>query len=187
MNPWTIVVALLLAISLAGGGYYKGHKNGMNEQAVADQKLITAANQRAQGIIDGYNKQIADQKATANQMAMSQREEVIALQAERDKFKSQLGAKHAENQTLTRRLADAYAAYGLRFRTTIESGWCGDGAGVRQDSQGQSAGAPGTAVIQLPEALTRNLRQLVREADELNDDYKLCYGYVNKVDKAQLE
>jgi hypothetical protein len=170
MNPWTLLAGLVLAIALFAGGYYKGNQAGINAEKV-----------RTQGIIDGYNQQIAEQKAEASKKAIEQREEVIALMDERDKFKKQLGEKHVENQVITNRLYDAYAAYGLRFRTESTSVGCGSGSGSGEGAEGRAASDETTTIVQLPDEITRNLRQLVRDADELNDDYKLCYGYVNKV------
>jgi hypothetical protein len=177
MNPWTILAGLLLAISLFGGGYYKGHVAGVNEQKVANQKAI-----------DEINAKIAEQKAIANQKAIEQRDQVIALQVERDKFKKQLGEQHVKNQELTDRNADLLAAYSLRFRADIASAGGGAGAGSGEGAGGGAAGDATSAIIQLPAALEADLRRLVKDADDLNDDYKLCYGYAQrKVEGAKLE
>jgi hypothetical protein len=170
MSPWTLLAGLVLAISLFGGGYYKGNQAGINAEKV-----------RTQGIIDGYNLQIAEQKAAAASKAIDQRDQVIVLQAERDKFKKQLGEQHVKNQDLTNSLHDAYSAYSLRFRAEPENTGCGHGSGSCESTQGAGAGDAGATVVQLPDALTRDLRQLVKDADALNDDYKLCYGYVQEV------
>jgi hypothetical protein len=176
MNPWFILGGLLSLFVAFGAGHHQGHKTGINAQKVASQEVIDTANKRTQGIIDGYNTQMADQKAIATTRAIAQRDEVIALQAERDKFKSQLGAEHVKNQDTTRRLSAAYAAYSLRFKPDIGSGsWHSAGSG--EDAKGGPACDAPSAVVQLPEALTRDLRQFATDADELNDDYKLCYGY----------
>jgi hypothetical protein len=180
MNPWFLFGALLSLFLAFGTGHHQGYKSGVNEQKVADQKTIDAANTRAQGIIDGYNIQVAEQKAVATNKAIAQRDEVIALQAERDKFKSQLGAEHVKNQDTTRRLSAAYAAYSLRFKPDIGAGsW--NSAGPGESSKGDAACNAPPEVVQLPEALTRDLRQLATDADELNDDYKHCYGYAYSV------
>jgi hypothetical protein len=180
MNPWVIIGVLAMLIGSYLGGHHQGYKAGSDQQAVNDQKEITAANRRTQGIIDGYNIQIADQKATAVSKAIDQRDQVIALQAERDKFKSQLGAEHVKNQDTTRRLSAAYAAYSLRFKPDIGTG-SGHCAGPGESAQGGAASDAHPEVVQLPATLTNDLRQLVEDADELNDDYKLCYGYANSI------
>jgi hypothetical protein len=179
-NPWFIFGGLLSLFIAFGAGHHQGHKTGVNAQKVASQETIDAANNRTQGIIDGYNIQVAEQKAIATTKAIAQRDEVIALQAERDKFKSQLGAEHVKNQDATRRLSAAYAAYSLRFKPDIGTG-AGDSVGPGESAEGSAACNAPPKVVQLPEALTRNLRQLVEDADELNDDYKLCYGYENPI------
>jgi hypothetical protein len=186
MNPWAIIVVLVLLASYFGG-HHQGYKAGVNEQSVADQKLINAANSRTQGIIDGYNQQIAEQKATAASKAIDQRDQVIALQAERDKFKNQLGEQHVKNQDATNRLHDVYAAYSLRFRAEPESTGCGYGAGPCESAEGSSARNATAAVVQLPTALAADLRRLAKDADELNDDYKLCYGYAQEVAPVKRE
>jgi hypothetical protein len=168
INPWVVLGALIALLSAGGIGFIEGHKVGVNTQKAADQVEF-----------DRINRERAQQKAIAETEARTQRDEVIAVLAERDKFKSQLGAQHVENQTLTRRLADAYAAYSLRFQTPVQDGWCGGSSTASGATEGQSASTPRTAVVQLPDALARDLRQLARQADELNDDYKLCRAYVN--------
>jgi hypothetical protein len=184
MNPWFIFGGLLSLFIAFGAGHHQGHKTGVNAQKVASQEAIDTANKRTQGIIDGYNIQIAEQKAIATTKAIAQRDEVIALQAERDKFKSQLGAEHVKNQDTTRRLSAAYAAYSLRFKPDVGTGaWNSSGPG--ESTQGGAACDAAPEVVQLPAALTDDIRQLVEDADELNDDYKLCYGYANSVVPSQ--
>jgi hypothetical protein len=186
MNPWMIIGVLAMLAGSWFGGHHQGYKVGVNEQKVADQKTIDAANARTQGIIDGYNIQIVEQKADANLKYRKAQADVIEALAERDTFKTKLGEEHVKNQDLTNRLRDAYAAYGLRFAVPAEDArhWCG-GGGAEAAGLKTSGDAP-PAVIQLPEALARNLRQFAYDADELNDDYKLCYGY-EKVDSRAFE
>lgn len=175
INPWSILAAVLIAVSLFAGGYYKGNKDGMNAEMV-----------RTQGIVDGYNLQVSQQKAAAASKAIDQRDKVIALQVERDRFKNQLGEQHVRNQELTNRLRDTLDAYGLRFRAAEGSG-CGNSAGSTGSAERSPAGDAAAQVVQLPDALARNLRQLVKDADELNDDYKLCYGYAQEVAPVKRE
>jgi hypothetical protein len=53
---------------------------------------------------------------------------------------------------------------------------CGGRAG---SAEGNAAGADGPAVVQLPDAVAGDLRQLAFEADRLKDEYATCYRYVN--------
>lgn len=186
MNPWIILAGLLLAISLYGGGYYKGHHAGVNEQKVENQKDLKAANDRTQGIIDGYELQRDRQTAEANARYRKSQLDVIAALVERDAFKTRLGEEHVKNQTLTNRLGDAYAAYGLRFTVPAEDArpWCGSGPAEGSGKDG--AGHAATATVQLPDPIARDLRKLAKDADELNDDYKLCYGYAKPVEQEAL-
>lgn len=169
MNPWAIVVALILAVSLWFGGYFSGKSAGINIQKVADQAQL-----------DDINQKLADQKAEANKKYREQQSTIIALQHEREIFKTKLEKEHVKNQDTTNRLRDAYAAYGLRFRAAEDSG-CGAGAGCAEGTGTGGSGDAGAKVVQLPEAIARNLRQLAFDADQLNDDYRLCYGYANKI------
>jgi hypothetical protein len=168
----------LIVTNLAS--HHQGYKSGADSQAVADQAMIAAANSRTQGIIDGYNVQIGLQKAEANTKYRTAQSDIIALQADRDKFKTKLGEQHVKNQDVTNRLRDVYYAYGLRFQAA-ESARSGDCSGCSQGARTDGACNEAVEIVQLPEAIARDLRQLAYEADQLNDDYQLCYAYTHPV------
>jgi hypothetical protein len=172
MNPWVILGAVVFYFASLFGADQFGHSRGINQQKVISQAQF-----------DKTNSDLADQKAFANQRYRDAQNSILALQADRDKFKQLLGAKNVENQNITNKLRDTYAAYGLRFQSAENTG-CGHSAGFTESGTGNGAGNAETKIVQLPETITRNLRQLAYEADQLNDDYKLCYDYANKVEPA---
>lgn len=168
LNPWVLLGGLLLVLSLCAGSAYEGHKIGVNAQKAEDQQQFDAINQK-----------LAEQKAAAAQQYRDKQAGIIARQHDQEVFKANLEKEHVKNQDTSNRLRDAYAAYGLRFRAA-ESAGSGDSDRCPEGPGAGCAGNASAAIVQLPEALTRNLRQLAYDADRLNDDYRLCYGYVNK-------
>jgi hypothetical protein len=169
MNPWVILAIVLTLGATHTGAYTLGYGNGVNAQKVADQEQF-----------DKLNKDIADQKAQANAKYRDALGSIIALQTERDKFKNQLGEQREKNREVTTKLADAYAAYQLRFSVT-EVARCWRGGRYTQGAECDAASPAKTTTVQLPDAITANLRRLAKDADELNDDYKACYAYANQV------
>jgi hypothetical protein len=170
MNQYLIILLVWLA-SLVGVGLYansKGHASGVNEQKAVDQLAF-----------DKINEERTHQAIEANAIYRGAQERIIALQVERDKLKNKLGAEYVANQKATADLADEYARRELRFRAPSARPGA-DGAGA--DSSGSdAASAPAGPVVQLPETVTRDLRQLAKDADDLKDAYGLCRDYVTQV------
>lgn len=166
-NPWTWLIAFGIAAGLVVGGVHYGTKVGIDSQKAADQSIF-----------DDYNASIAKQKVEANNKLRDKNAEIVATLVERDNFKSQLETEHVKNTEITNKLAAAYSAYSLRFRAE-ENSRRGNGGSGSGDAKNQGPGNATTTIVQLPDEITRNLRQLAYEADQLNDDYKLCYGYVH--------
>lgn len=168
INPW-VILGVVLAIGAANvEGRWEGHKAGVNAQAMVDQKAI-----------DAVNAQIADNKAEAASKLRDAYAENVRLQGLQDAFKHKLEIEHVANQEKSNKLAAAYSAYSLSFTRTIDSGR-GDGSGDSSADKTKSASAQQTEDVQLPDQITRDLQILTKDADDLNDDYKLCYGYINQ-------
>ena len=167
MNPY-FILAFVLALAGAGaGGYMTGHRAGTNAQQVADQAEF-----------DTINAGITAQKAQADKLYREGQATIIALQIERDQFKTNLEKEHAAHQKATDDLRNSYAHVGLRFATGQTSG-LGGGGGLSQAAGGNTASATGATVVQLPDETASALRGIAYDADRLADDYRLCYEYVS--------
>ncbi len=169
MNPW-IIIGLIVAwlASLAGVGYWQ-NEAGQTTQQVADQVRF-----------DKINQDIADNKALANGIYRSAQANIITLQAERDKFKTQLEKDHEANRIATAALRDKYAGVSLRFRADQGAG-PGPGGTSARPSTADASSVAGAPFIQLPGALAASLRRIVWDADQLRDDYRACYEYATGV------
>ncbi|HQR02486.1 MAG: hypothetical protein JSR19_06925 [Proteobacteria bacterium] len=168
-NPWIILgVVLALAGSFVAGDLH-GHKQGIAEQKVADQAQF-----------DKINAERAEQIATANAAYRKAQHDNLALMVERDQLKTRLEKEHAANQKATDDLHARYAGVGLRFNLAQGTGL--GGSGQRAEGTGSNAAGIGsTAVVQLPDSIAANLRQLAYDADQLADSYRECYGYAEQV------
>jgi hypothetical protein len=169
VNPWVILGFVVALATTNLGSYFYGVDIGKDKQAVADQVQF-----------DEINKKLTDQKAEANAKYRDAQGSIIALQEQRDKFKNQLGEQREKNREVTTKLADAYSAYQLRFSVT-EVARCWRGGRYTQGAECDAASPAKTTTVQLPDSLTASLRRIVKDADDLNDDYKACYAYANQV------
>lgn len=169
MNPYAILVAVILwLLSAAGVGYWQ-HGEGRAAQKVADQVQF-----------DRINDDITKQKAQADATYRAAQDANVKLMVERDQLKTKLEKMYATDQLATDAVRDKYAFVGLRFATSKSAG-SGGGSGSAT-STGPDASSPATsAVVELPRALASDLRQLALDADKLRDDYALCYRYLNEM------
>lgn len=168
MNPYAILALIALLTVSTVGGFAYGHKVGVNEQKASDQ-----------GQFDAINKQTTDQKTEANAKYRAAQDANLALMIERDKLKTNLGNEHEKNRAATDALRTQYTGIGLRF--TAETPRLGNSSGCTQGAGSDPASTPTATVIQLPDAITDNLQQLAFDADQLADNYRLCYGWAEKV------
>ena len=163
LNPWIILAAL---IGLLSGGVYTyeaGVHHGETTQYAIDQIEIAKV-----------NKKVVDNNTIASNLLIAKQSEVIMKQMELDKAKTQLQQEHQKNVQTTNKLHAAYAAYSLRFQAT--DGNAGQSGANTLSASGDQASNAASAVIQLPDKIARNLRQLAYDCDSLNDDYKLLYN-----------
>lgn len=165
MNPSTILIAIVAALAIAAGAYTVGRGHGINAQKVADQAQF-----------DAINRGIEKQKADANALYRTAQADIIALQAERDRFKTQLEKNREQDRTATDAARDRLAGFGLRFRPQ-QAGGSGQGCPGTLPGSPNPAGAASAPVVELPAALARRLRSIAHDADQLADDYRQCYGY----------
>lgn len=169
MNPYAIIAALVVAIGLWFGGDHVGHTRGINEQKVADQ-----------GKFDKVNADLTENKAEAAGILKTKNAEILALMIERETLKTTLEKDREKNRVATNALRDKYASIGLRIELGKDSGrW--PGGGSASSTVVNSTGVDAAAILQLPDTVTGNLRQLVFDADNLADEYRKCYGYAQQV------
>jgi len=169
MNPY-LIIGLIVAwlASLTGVGYWQ-HGAGEDEQKVADQAQF-----------DGINKKLADQKTEAAAILAKRNAENLTLMAERDAFKNTLEQERIDHAKVTDDLRTKYAGRGLRFKPQ-QDGRSGGCSGSPQSTTGNAPSNEAASALQLPDSVTANLRRLTFDADDLNDDYRLCYNYTHKV------
>jgi len=168
-----LVAALVYGLYLAeqhveGQGYIRG----VTFQKGEDQKVI-----------DKVNKDLDDQRSQANLKYRQLSEAVILAQQATDAFKTQLEKAREINRNEVDTLRRKYNTASLRFATTSPT--TGQGCGGRGDGPsgeaGPTTGAGGAVtVVQLPDKITGDLRQLVVDADRLRVEYATCYAYVNR-------
>ena len=168
-NPWFILGGVLLVLALCAGSAYEGHSYGVDSQKVEDQKEF-----------DAINAKLAQQKTDAAAILATVNAANLALAVERDKLKTSLGEQDAKNRKATLVLNANLATAKLQFRTAQGSG-CGDSSSGTGSPGATSSSPQSSAVVQLPDKITIDLRQFALDADNLANDYKLCYGYATKV------
>lgn len=169
LNPWIILAGVLSLVAASFAGYHRGHASGMEAQQAIDQREF-----------DRINAERARQTAEANALYRKAQDDAVALATARDQLKTQLEVEHAQHQKATDDLRASLAARRLRFALAESPGPGRDRAGAAGAGD-HSAGAARAAVVQLPDALTANLRRLAFDADRLADDYRQCYGYAQRV------
>lgn len=168
INPYVILAIVLAWVcSLAGVGYWQ-HDAGIASQKITDQVQF-----------DKINQERTDEKAQANAIYRHAQDDNLALATERDQLKTNLEKEHAINQKRTADLADTYARVRLQFNAP--GAGHRDGGGSTEGTNANTTSAASATVVQLPDQITSDLRQLVIDADNLKDNYTECYGYANKV------
>lgn len=170
MNPLFLrwgIIAVVVAL-LAAFAYRSGHSNGVDSQKVFDQAQF-----------DTINSQLAHQKVEANAKLQAALEANIRDVVAHDTKLKELSEQHLVDAAATAALGDKLATVGLRFRPAEATG-CRVSSVVAAAAQGSSPGAPQAVAMELPTEITTNLRQLARTADELRDNYAVCYAYVNR-------
>lgn len=169
-NPWIILGFVLALIGVGVYEHSAGVDDGIAQQKVADQ-----------GEFDAINKKLAANKAEAAEILRKKQAENVALMSERDALKTTLEQQRQAHEKENRDLRTQYANLKLRF-TVAGDGRSGIGGGSPATASGDaaSAAAPGI-VVELPDKIANDLRQLAFDADELRTAFAVCYGYATKV------
>lgn len=171
MNPYTIIGGLVAIIALTGGGFWYGTGVGKAKQEVADQAQF-----------DAINKKLAEQKAEATVILARADAERVALLEERDQLKTKLETEKAAHDQITDDLRGKYSSLKLQFVAVQgQAGGRGPSGGDSPGPAANPSGVAGPTLVQLPDTLAAALRQLAFDADQLRDEYALCYGYAEKV------
>lgn len=169
-SPW---ILLAFALALMGVGMYEhseGVDSGIERQKVADQREF-----------DSVNAKLAANKAEAAEILRKAQAANVAVMAERDALKTKLEEERQANEKQNRDLRARYAELKLRFTIPSDRG-SRDGGASPAPATGDAPGAasPGI-VVELPDKIAADLRQLTFDADELRTAYAVCYGYATTV------
>ena len=169
------LLALVVSLGFAAGGFWYGNKHGIDHQKVIDQQQF-----------DKINAERADQKAQASALLEKIQAGIIATQQHEQELKRQLEQKDADYSIAIDGMRADFARRGLRFVAPAKGGadrTCRAGATPPATS---ASGVPAITLIELPIAIASDLRQLAYDADRLKGWYDKCVGYVNgEVNAAQ--
>lgn len=174
-----LVIAAIVALGALVAGVMaainhideRGFKRGIGEQKEIDQKEF-----------DRINLALSDQKKEAAAVLAKANAENTRIRIDRDKLKSTLENERAQHEQANRDIRAEFAGRSLQFRSSAgEGSGCGGGSGGSQTGGANPAAPVSAQVIQLPEKIAADLRQLTFDADQLNAEYAVCYGFVNKV------
>jgi hypothetical protein len=170
LNPWIILGGAVASAALYGVGLQQGRTMGINSQKVLSQ-----------GQFDKVNKDLSTQKAEAALKLKVLYDQRDADQAAHDDVKQKLEIARVKQQTEISALRVKYSSSVLRYPTPKQGAGCGLSSVSSASSQADSPDAASPTLSQLPDAITRDLRQLTVDADELSANYRACYDYINPV------
>ena len=158
------LIAALVVIALMVGADQFGHSRGVNQQKVEDQAQF-----------DKINADIAANKTKAANSLANENAKNAALAVAWDATKNELEKERESHRTVTADLNRKYSGLSLRFRAAQAAG--SGGGGISPLPPGSdAASASGAPILQLPDQIAGDLRRLALDADNLNDDYRKCYG-----------
>lgn len=152
-------------IGLIVGCLALGFNQGVNVQKGRDAEAIAQVNQ-----------QIADNIAQASKIERESTQQVIALQQERDTFKTKLQQEHLQNVKNTNDFRTKLGTTSLRFNA--KDARCGDSSQDNVPAQGDTASDTNSAQIELPAEVANDLRELAYDCDTLKDDYTQLFDFV---------
>jgi hypothetical protein len=127
-----------------------------------------------------YEAALSKQKVEAAQLLASETEKVLV--AERQLNEIVRKAKNERDILQVKNAADLkrLSATRLQFSTT-EAG-CRSGDSGTAGNPSAAASNPGATIVQLPEQINSDLRQLAADAQSILIDYGTLYAYVNRPD-----
>ena len=163
-------VACLL-VGIACGGLYYGHTRYV--EGVRVTRLAWDTDRAT------WQTALDKQKRDALALLVQTQADVDAANEKAVKVAAQQEKDYATYMAGTAALAAQYATHGLRYAAPSESARRGASGGSAVSPAASAADAPARTVVQLPDAIGRNLRQLTVDADNLRNAYGLCVQAVN--------
>ena len=164
-NPWVIIgiIGLWLA-SLVSVGFWQ-HGAGIDAQTLVDAKEFKR-----------IDDERTEQKRVANVTLRKALEKNIAVQLANDKRAQEQEKENAKLKADFDDIRRKYVGVGLRFPAAESPGHRPGGASALP--AGTDTAVPAAAaVLQLPDSVTANLRQLAYEADQVTANYDRCYQF----------
>lgn len=163
------VVCLLVGVS--AGGLYYGHTR--YTEGVRVTRLAWDADRAS------WQTALDKQKHDALALLVQTQADVDAANAKAIKAAAQQEKDYATYMAGTAALAAQYATHGLRYGAPAAPTRCGASGGPAVSPAASAADAPARTVVQLPDSIAGNLRQLTVDADNLRNAYGLCVQAVS--------
>lgn len=165
-----LAILLALIAGLFGCAVYYGHTRYAEGVRVTKLEWDT---DRAT-----WQHALDKQKSDAQAMLSTAQESVDAANAKAIKVAAQQEKDYATYMAGTAALAAQYATHSLRYAAPSSSR-CGASGGTTVSGAAAQAQPTARTVVQLPDAIAGNLRQLTVDADKLRNAYGLCIQAVN--------
>lgn len=167
MNKYLIIGIII--IGLMTGSYFFGHSVGTDTQQIKDQVEFSR-----------IDKERTKQKEDAAALLDQEVKKGIALTNQNQELIAQGVKDHEAFRKTTADLNHKYSTLKLRFATTSTStGSCSNSTTIQSGET--ISGTPSASVVQLPDSITNDLRQLTENADTYLGWYRKCYKYVEEV------
>jgi hypothetical protein len=166
------LIALVVCMGLVTGGMYYGHTR--YREGVRVTKLEWDTDRAT------WQAALDKQKHDALQLLVSTQADVDAANLKAQKLAAQKDKDYATYMQSTADLARQYQSRELRFRTqAAPAPRCGSGGGPAVSGAASQAQPAAGTVVQLPDPVASNLRQLTVDADNLRNAYSRCVAAVN--------
>jgi HAMP domain-containing protein len=158
---YKLLALIVLLAAVAGGAAYTMHRLDVTQEQ-ADMAAV--------------QKKLDQQQIDAATALRQAQEHITELAQANLKTNNQLEAQHEDYQRQIVALRHQLDASKLQYRAPATTGG-GSGSTVPTPD-----GVPANvtaAIVQLPDSITIDLRQLAEDADALNADYQTCYNAVH--------
>lgn len=171
MLEFRIVGILALIVGILTGGLYYGHTR--YSEGVRVTRLQWDADRAS------WQSALDKQKHDALGLLIAAQADVDAANLRNSKIAAQQEKDYATYMAGTAALAAQYATRSLRYAAPSAPTRCGASGGAPLPRAASSAQPTTRTVVQLPDAIADNLRQLTVDADNLRNAYGRCVQAVN--------